>query len=80
MITKPTWTLGALGALLVVLGHDKLGGLIWTLLGAGSVGVALQRSGSSIFPAWFVCAQQEKKYLAQHLPFLFGGIWLILND
>jgi hypothetical protein len=79
---KPTYVLGGLGALLYMFGLRRPAGLIWVSLGAGSIGAAVSRAsnGSTIFPAWFVCLERERRFLALHLPFLLIGGALILGE
>jgi hypothetical protein len=79
---KPTYVLGGLGALMHLLGFKRLAGLLWVALGAGSIGAAVSRAsnGSTIFPAWFVCLERERRFLAFHIPFLIVGSVLVLRE
>jgi hypothetical protein len=77
-----TVTLGTAGALALIVGHRRLAGLLWAMLGTGAVGVAFDRmtEGDLRFAAAKQPDEAERRFLVGHLPFFVMGLWLLLTE
>jgi hypothetical protein len=73
-----TILMGLGGGVALVLGKRKLAGLLWTMLGAGSVGAAFDAAtrGELKFNKLQPLDNQQWGFLAAHLPFLCLGLML----
>lgn len=72
-----TVLLGFGGGLALVRGHRRLAGLLWTLLGAGSVGAAFDAATSGKLRFNKIGdLDTQAEFLMAHLPFLILGVIL----
>lgn len=75
-----TILLGVGGGLAAVFERRKLAGILWTTLGAGSLGVAFARSTNETlrFDEMHSLTHEETAFLAAHLPFFLLGLMMLL--
>lgn len=74
-----TLILGLGGGLAAVFGKRRFAGILWAMLGAGSMGAAFARSTRETlrFDQLHPLSEQETYFLATHLPFLVIGLLML---